>query len=287
MLAIHRFALAMAMAGAWGAGLAAEAGSGRVLLQPAPVVIPSPITDRFAINVSYAYPGMSTYVRYDNPADPTDLGTPFYAEQTLGLADRVNQGWMDLMFRIGERHRFRAQYTQQTRTADQRLQLSAPLQFGDSEFQNGDLVHSEMQHRKLDAIYTYSLLRFEQVEFGLGLGVHLIQMYGALEEPAAFVKEELDTAGPAASLAGDFTWRIARRLSLSAQGQWLDGKFGDVRGTYLAWRANLQYRATRNVAFGLGYASTHYEADSADPDFFSGYLWIHDHGPEAFVRVSF
>jgi hypothetical protein len=279
--------LALTLACSQGVVLAGEAGSGRVLLQPPTVVVPSPITDRFAVNVSYAYPALSTYMRYDNPNDPADAGTPFYAEQVLGLADRVHQGWIDMMFRIGERHRFSAQYTQQTRTAQQQLQLSEPLEFGTSEFQDGDVVHSEMQHRKLDLIYTYSLLRRSQIEAGLGIGVHLIQMYGAIEQPATFTRQELDTAGPAASLSGDFTWRIARRLSLTAQGQFLDGTFGDVKGTYLGWRANLQYRAFRNMAFGLGYSGTHYEADSTDPEFFSGYLWINNHGPEAFVRVSF
>lgn len=277
--------LAIALAGCQGAVHAGEAGSGRVLLQPPKVVVPSPITDRFAVNVSYAYPGMSTFIRYDNPNDPADFGTPFYAEETLGLADRVHQGWIDMMFRIGERHRFSAQYTQQTRTAQQ--QLGEPLEFGTSDFQVGDVVHSEMQHRKMDLIYTYSLLRRTTVEAGLGIGVHLIQMYGAIEQPATFTRQDVDTAGPAASLSGDFTWRIARRLSLTAQGQYLDGTFGDVRGTYLAYRANLQYRAFRNMAFGLGYSGTHYEADSTDPDFFAGYLWINNHGPEAFVRVSF
>ncbi len=285
MLKLQAAALMLAAVGASGAGMAGEAGSGRVLLQPPRVVIPSPITDRFAVNVSYAYPGMSAVVRYDNPNDPTDEGTPFYIEDTLGLADRLHMGWMDMMFRIGERHRFNLQYSQQTRTADQTL--AQDIRFGGTDFAAGSLVHSELQQRKLDLIYTYSFLRMERLEMGLGLGLHLLQLYGAMEEPAAFNKQELDTAGPSASLAGNFTWRIFRRLSLNAQGQWLDGQVGDVRGTYVSWRANLQYRAARNMSVGLGYAGVFYELDSRDPDFFTGYLWMNNHGPEAFVRVSF
>ena len=70
-----------------------------------------------------------------------------------------------------------------------------------------------------------------------------------------------------------------------ARGIGAGGPVGAVgNGTF---HACLQFRAARNVAFGLGYTGTLYEVDSADPDFFSGYLWIHDHGPEAFIRVSF
>src|SRR5690606_16528728 len=121
-------------------------------------------------------------------------------------------------------------------------------------------------------IYTYSFLRHQRVEAGVGLGIHLLQFSGSLEQPTAFITEELDAAGPAASLTGDFTWLIARRLSLNAQGQWLRASFDQVKGEYFAWRANLQYRVARNMAIGLGYGSTYYEVDSADPDFFPGYL---------------
>lgn len=288
MWAIHRSALAALAAVAASANiLAAEAPAGRVLLQPPRVVVPSPITDRFAVNVRLNAPQMETFFRYDSLENPADRGTPFYVEETLGLKDRLVQGSLDLMFRMAERHRIHAQYSQQNRTAVKQLDLTGPLLFGSSAFDDGDVLHSEMQQRKLDVIYTYSVLRRERIEVGVGLGLHLLQFSGTLEEPAEFVVEPLDTAGPAGSIAADFTWRMTRRFSLTAQGNWLRGNVADVEGEYFAWRAGLQFRAARNVALGLGYTGTYYEVDSADPDFFSGYLWIHNHGPEAFIRVSF
>lgn len=285
---MHRLVLLLAAAGAVGTGMAGEAGEGRVLLEPPVVVIPSPITDRFAVTARFHSPQMQTFFRYDDPDNPSDLGTSFYAEDVLGLKDRMYQGSLDLMFRMAERHRIHAQYSQQSRSAVETLSLAdPPLLFGGSIFGNGAVLRTEMQQRKLDVAYTYSILRNQRVEVGLGLGIHLLQFWGTLEEPEEFTREELDTAGPAASLAGDFTWRIARRLSLTAQGQWLQATIDDVRGKYFFWRANLQWRAARNMAFGLGYSGTHYEVRSANPDFFPGYLWIHNHGPEAFVRVSF
>jgi len=288
MRAFHRFALALAMAGMAGAAIAGEAPQGRVLLQPPKVLTPSPITDRFAVTARFYSPTMETFFRYDNPDNPADFGTPFYVEDTLGLKDRLYQGTLDMMFRIDERHRIQAQFSQQNRTAIATLALDdPPLLFGNSVFDNGSVLHTEMQQRKLDVVYTYSILRRQRVEIGLGLGIHLLQFSGTLEEPAEFINEQLDTAGPAASLAADFSWRIFRRLSLNAQGQGLRAKIDDVRGDYFSWRANLQWRAARNMAIGLGYSGTYYEVKSTDPDFFAGYLWIYNRGPEAFVRVSF
>ncbi len=288
MWAFHRWAVSAAAAAmTCGTALAGEAPVGRVLLQPPKVMIPSPITDRFAVTARLSAPRMETFFRYDSLLDPADRGTPFYVEDTLGLTDRLFQGSLDLMFRMAERHRVHAQYSQQNRTAVKELDLGAPLLFGSSTFDDGDVLHSEMQQRKLDVLYTYSVLRRERIEVGLGFGLHLLQLSGTLAEPAEFIVEPLDTAGPTASLAADVTWRITRRLSLTTQGNWLRGNVADVEGEYFAWRAGLQFRAARNVAFGLGYTGTLYEVDSADPDFFSGYLWIHNRGPEAFVRVSF
>ena len=287
MWAMQRLVPAVALICTAGVAVAGEAGSGRVLLQPPVQVIPSPITDRFAVTVRYSSPMMQTFFRYDDPDDPSEVGTPFYIEDTLGLKDRMHQGSIDMRFRILERHKILAQYSQQSRTAVKELELDEPLRFGSTVFDNGDTLHSQMEQRKLDVVYTYSFLHTQRFEAGFGLGLHLLQFTGTLEEPEEFITEPLDTAGPAASLAGDFTWRVTRRWSLNAEGQWLRGTVADVKGEYFSWRANLQYRAARNMAIGLGYSGTYYEVDSADPDFFSGYLWIHNHGPEAFIRVSF
>lgn len=288
MWAFHRFALAALAMGAAGQVAAGEAmSSGRTLLQPPSQAIPSPITDRFAATVRFHSPMMESFFRYDDPDNPSDFGTPFYIEDTLGLKSRLFQGSIDMMFRMNERHRIHAQYSQQDRSAVKTLSLSGPLLFGSSEFDHGDVVHSQMQQRKLDVTYTYSVLRRERVEVGLGLGIHLLQFEGTLSEPAEFTTETLDTAGPAASLAADFTWRFTRRFSLTAQGQWLRGKVSDIEAEYRSYRAGVQFRAARNLSIGVGYSGTYYEVDSADPDFFPGYLWIHNHGPEAFFRVSF
>jgi hypothetical protein len=288
MRAILRFVPALVACGATGIAMAEEAAQGRVLLQPPRAVIPSPITDRFALTARFSSPRMQTFFRYDDPDNPADRGTPFYLEDTLGLENRMYQGSLDMMFRIGDRHRIHAQFSQQDRRAVETLSITGgPLLFGNSEFDNGDVLHTEMEQRRLDVVYTYSILRRQRIEVGLGFGIHLLQFSGTLSEPAEFITEELDTAGPAASLAGDFSWRAFRRLSLNAEGRWLHARVDDVRGDFFSWRANLQWRAARNMAIGLGYAGTYYQLDSADPEFFSGYLWIYNHGPEAFVRVSF
>jgi hypothetical protein len=288
MRVMHRNALAALLAaiGAASGGevvLAAEAASGRVLLQPPPDVIASPINDRFAVRVLYYRPDIHNTLRYDSSAGVT--GTTIDAEDILGYKDTANQGTIDMMFRIGERHRIHADFYQLRRTGDE--VITGEIRFGDDVYLANDRVLSEMELRKLGLAYTYSLWKSGKLEVGAGLALHLLQMQGEARVPARFVSEQLDTAGPFAALAGHVTWRITRRFSLNASGQYLDVNPDGIQAAYRGWHADVQYRGWRNLAFGVGYTYSGYLVDSVDEDFFPGVFRLEYKGPEAFIRVSF
>lgn len=261
----------------------------RPLLQPPVLDVPSPITDRFTVRAMYFRPSISTIVRYNDPDAATPGGTTISGEDTIGLPDRKNQGWLDLMFRLAPRHRLEAQYYQLKRAGESVLDqdVSFGKSTGANSFQAGDRVISRMDMRQLNIGYTYSLLRREQIEAGLGFGIHLLQLSGSLEAPATFKREQLDTSGPYPTLAGNASWRFTRRFSVNAAAHFLTFSHNDVTGRSLAWNADLQFRAHRNLAVGLGYSSTRYRLDSSDPDFFSGFLNLKYQGPELFLRAAF
>jgi hypothetical protein len=142
-----------------------------------------------------------------------------------------------------------------------------------------------MDLRKLDLAYTYSFLRREKIELSAGLGIHLLQAEGNLNVPARFVSENLDVAGPFATLAFDGTWRFTRRFSLNAQANYLKGHVNDVRGSYRAWNADVQFRARPNFTLGAGYSATRFFLESTDPTD-SGLFRFDYKGPQAFIRVS-
>lgn len=261
---------------------AGEPQSQRELLQPPTMSIASPITDRFAVRGLVFQSSVNTRVRYDSSAG--DPGTLVSAEDTLGMRDKLTRGSVDLMFRIGERHRIRAGFGKLTRNGD--VVLQQEVRYGDDVYVANDRVISSMDVRKVAVGYTYSLLRREKVEIGLGLDLHLLQLEGTASVPARFLSERLDSAGPFATVAGDLTWRITRRFSLNADAHWFDASIDEVEGGYLQWHGDVQFRAWPNLAFGLGYTHSRYRVDSTDPDF-AGFFNMKQSGPEAFVRVSF
>ena len=278
------FGLFIVLSGAALAGEQPSTASRRPLLQPPSAQVVSPLTDRFAVRAVYFRPSVSTTVRYDAAADTP--GTLFGAESTLGMQDTRNQGWIDLMFRMAGRHRVVAQYYALKRGGS--TVLSQDLDFGDETFQPGDgEVFSHLDMRQLNLVYTYSVLQREQLELGVGIGIHLAQLDGTLEAPAAFKREHLDGAGAHPTLAGDFTWRFTSRFSANGGARFVTYSSGGVDADSLAWNADVQFRAQRNLSFGLGYASTRYKFDSTDPGFFLGYLKLRYSGPELFLRASF
>jgi hypothetical protein len=254
----------------------------RELLKPPTQQIASPITDRFAIRGLFYSSDISMAVRYDSSGGVP--GTLIDGEDTLGLPGRQRKPSLDMMFRIGDRHRIHADFYKMKQSGDE--VIGQQIRFGDDIYQPGDRVISTMELRKLGIAWTYSVLRKEKIELGVGLALHLMQVEGDLQVPARFERERLDAAGPYPSIAVDGTWRMTRRFSLNVAGNWLGGTIEEVEGRYQYMHADVQFRVRPNLALGLGYSQTQFRVDSATTDF-AGFLDLRFKGPEAFLRVSF
>jgi hypothetical protein len=255
----------------------------RERLQPPKMVIASPITDRMAVRVLYLMTDVTNQVRYNNDAGV--LGTLIDGEQTLGFPRRVQQPGLDLTFRMGQRHRVHVDFLQLKRSGDE--VITQQIRFGEAVFLPGERVLSRMDLRKLGLNWSWSALRKERVELGVGLGLHLMQLQGELNGSAPrFAREQLDAAGPVPALTVDATWRFTRRFALNLSGNYLAGDVDGVDGKFQTLHGDVQFRVRPNLAFGLGYSQTQIRVDSATTDF-SGYFNMEYKGPEAFLRASF
>jgi hypothetical protein len=284
MQTVFRLVLAAAVLGAAvrvNAGEPAPAPQRPLLQRPKPVV-PSPITDRFAIRALYFRPTITNDIRYDD--SDGNPGTLFGTGKALGMQDVKNQGSTDLMFRMGSRHRIQAEFIKLTRNGDH--VLTEPILFGDSDYAAGERIVSRIDLRTLRMTYLYSPLRRETVELAAGIGIHLLQTDATLEAPARFDREQADSAGPFPSLVVDGTWRFTRRFSLNATAHYFTASTSKADGDYISWRSNLQFRSARNLAIGAGFSATRHKATSTDTGR-SGYMNLWYYGPELFARVSF
>jgi hypothetical protein len=255
-------------------------------LDPPPRVPPppaSPITDRLAIRAGALIGSVSTQGHVDDP-NSTTPGTQISWEQDLGLTPDLHQGRVEFIFRLRERNRVRVDTWEVNRSA-----VATPasnIVFGSIVLTPADLVDSTFNWRQIDVTYTYSVLRGARYELGAGIGAHAIQAESDERVWARGAHESFTGAWPFATVALDGTWLITRRFSFNARAQYLSLNVNSNSGALGDYHADVQFRWRPNLAFGIGYASTHarVEVRNSNPN---GDITFNTHGAELFVRASF
>ena len=98
--------------------------------------------------------------------------------------------------------------------------------------------------------------------------------------------ETFDGAGPFGTVAIDGTLLMSQRWSFNVRAQYLSLNFNSNSGALGDYHADVQYRWRPNLAFGLGYESTHAHVvvNNSNPN---GEMTFDVRGGELFVRASF
>lgn len=243
----------------------------------------SPITDHFALRVTYFAPRFDTLLRLDRSTGQP--GTELRVENDLGLDDKANMARMEMIFRLRERNRLRVDYFKTTRYGDK--VINQTINFGDQTFLVSDRAQTSIDYRNLGLTYTRSVLYFDRFELGVGLGISLLEAHAKGEVVARNIREKEDGVAPYPTLALDSTWRISKRWSFNARGQTLTAHLTDFTGSLSDYHGDIQYRWRRNFAFGLGYTSLRIRAQSTSTKNMPGKFNQNIEGPEFFIRASF
>ncbi len=245
--------------------------------------VASPITDRFALRVTYFTPTVDTFLRLDRQTGQP--GTELIVEDDLGMEAKPTQARTEMTFRLRERNRLRVDYFKLTRYGDK--VLTRTIAFGDQTFLVNERAQTLIDWRQLTLTYTRSLMRFERFELGAGLGISLLETRARGEVTARNVRESEDAVAPFPTFALDATWRISTRWSLNARGQTFTANRDDFEGSLSDYHGDIQYRWRKNFTVGLGYTSLRIDASSTSTDDFPGRFEQDISGPEFFVRASF
>jgi hypothetical protein len=256
----------------------------RELLQPPKKGLEaSPITDRFALRVSYYHSSIDTFLRLDRTTGQP--GTNLNVESDLGLDDKASQARIEMIFRLREKNRVRVDYFKSTRYGDR--VLNQTINFGDQTFLVTDRAQTSLEYRSLGLTYTRSVLYFDRFELGVGLGIALLEAHAKGEVVARNVREKEDGVAPYPTFALDTTWRISKRWSFNARGQTFTANTDDFTGSLSDYHGDIQYRWRRNFTFGLGYSMLRIRAESTSTDNMPGKFNQDYKGPEFFIRASF
>ena len=243
------------------------------------------LNDSFTLQTALSVTSNSTQLRYDSITGRT--GTVIDAEQQAGLPSRKLVNRADMVLRIRNRHRIRL--TDYYLPLDRRgtAVLRAPVDFGSPPpFAAGRTIDTTLTIHQLALTYSYALLKTQQAEIGATLGIDLIGVEASIASraPVRIVREE--GSSPTPLLGIDSTVRLSPRLYVESRAQFIRGNVRHVQGRITAYEANLLYRLTPNVTFGLGYSDLHASIDSHQFGN-NGRVALITRGPQLLVRVGF
>jgi hypothetical protein len=248
----------------------------------------SPITDRFYVRGTFFNPAATTTLRIDTQSPGPGLagtsGTLVNGERDLGLDSRLPQGRIEIMFRLRERNRLRVDYFETNRRGDHTL--ARQILFGDETFQSSDRVTSSLQWRQFGLTYTFSALRTDRLELGVGLGIHFVEAEARGAVEAKQLRQEVSGSGAFPTIPLDFTWRISRRFAMVARAQYLHASVNSFEGSMGEYHGDFQYRWKPNFSVGAGYTIMK-SFLQVDDSHFPGLFRLNVRGPEAFFKISF
>jgi hypothetical protein len=242
------------------------------------------LNDSFTLQAGIISSSNQTSVRYDASAGTP--GTVVDGEKDLGLPPKKLIGNAELMFRMKKRHRIRIQtyYLPLDRQATTLLQKT--INFGNTTYNVNDVVQSKLKMNVLAINYTYSIVKNDRVELGASLGFDVLGLQADATAVARLRTESEQRSAPAPLGGLDGALRISSRWYLEGRAQYVKADVQTVKGTFEAFQANLLYRMTPNVTFGLGYSGFKLDV-SSDKTGDSGLFQLRSVGPQLFARVGF
>jgi hypothetical protein len=254
-------------------------------LKPEKNNIASPITDRFYMRGSAFQGTVDTTMRVDSTNAGTADGTVLSGEDDLGLDDQVEQFRMEFNVRLHERHNVRVDYFRLDRF--HQVTLDQPISFGDFDFLAGDTFRTKLDYSTLSVSYTYSFVKTERFEWGIGLGAYLFDLGASGGEPGTLKRDDDTEAGAFPTGAMTMAYRISKRWAVSLRNNQLK-LIGDedAKGGFREFHGDVQYRWRKNFAVGLGYTMTKLDLELRNVDEPFRFN-MEATGPELFFRAAF
>lgn len=205
-------------------------------------------------------------------------------EDFLGVADQETIFQIDAVYRVGYYHRFELGYFELQRRG--LTTLERDINFGDETFVAGTEVETSMRSEVLRLAYSYSLMRDQQKEFGVSLGLSFSQFETGLSAASTQQSERLKvdvplpTLGVFGSVAIGSEWRLSADIDLFA----LDFDRYDGYMTYVSLDLDRNFGDVFSA--GIGYNLYGIRLESKDEDL-RGTLRIRHHGPKLTLSFAF
>jgi len=213
-----------------------------------------PGQDKWKFELGGYFPATSTELRVDG----IDPGNNLDLEDKLGFSDSDSIFRVDGYWRFFKQHRLGFGYYQFNR--DGSAVLGEDIEIGDTIFNAGSGVYSELNLGFYTIDYMYSFVQGEKWEISGILGAYWVDVeFSAAAylqvngEPVLDAYESTDFNGPLPHLGLVFEYYISPKWLVIAKGSYFQLEINDIDGKLTNLGAKLEYQFTKAFGLGLGY----------------------------------
>ena len=214
------------------------------------------LSSNFFIDVGVYFPDREVSIRVDGSISGIARYVDFQQELGARKSDdtfALNAGW-----RFGEKWQLGLQYFEfsDAKTAV----LAEDIGWGDLVFQQGSSITAGHDFELLRVFFARRVESNDHHEFGVGAGVHWIELGAFIEGNAiisgggnAFRSESVSITAPLPNIGGWYTYSISSDWALKARLDWLSVSIGEYDGTLINASFGINYQAFKYAGIGLSY----------------------------------
>ena len=215
------------------------------------------LTEKFSLDLGVFFPERSVTMSVDGPVigisgEDIDFETAFGLKKSDDVFS-LNFGW-----RFGEKWQLGAQYFQSS--GEQGKVLQEDVEWNDIIFGQGTGIVAGQDFQLIRTFFARKFTSSDQHEFGLGLGIHLLEIGAWIEGnavingvPAGFRRESVSAKAPLPNIGAWYMYSFSPKWALRVRLDWLSAKVGEYDGTLINAAAGLNYQMFEYAGIGLSY----------------------------------
>jgi hypothetical protein len=215
------------------------------------------LTDKFALDLGIFFPDRQISLSVDGPlvgieGEDIDFETAFGHKRSDDVFS-LNFGW-----RFGEKWQLGGQYF--ASSGENSKVLEEDVEWNDITFGQGTGIAVGQDFDLVRVFFARRFKSSDNQEFGLGLGIHWLQIGAWIEGnavingvPAGFKRESVKADAPLPNIGAWYIYSFSPKWALRARLDWLSAKVGEYDGTLINASAGLSYQLSEHVGLGLSY----------------------------------
>ena len=228
------------------------------------------LSDTFNASLGYMRSSNSFKIESDavgNRGDDIDFN------DTLDVSDHSNFFNSQLRWNLGSEKRWSVWGQYFSNKATGNAVLDKDVEWDDLTFQKGSFAEAGVKLAVTRVLIGRSFFKNEQNDFGLGIGIHNLDLSAYIEGEVKINGETTGVrrAGVGASqvlpnIGGWYNYSPAKHWLLHARVDWISANIGDYDGALWNASAGIGYQAWRHVGFDLSwqYFKLNVDVDSDD-----------------------